>query len=60
MAARGRRQFKPQPGFQAQQDQKEGVHASILKQARKSGQLNLSGRSLTSSKYIVDVIVIMI
>ncbi|XP_045160568.2 leucine-rich repeat-containing protein 40-like [Mercenaria mercenaria] len=48
MAARGRRQWKPQAGFQAQQEQKEGVHVSILKQARKSGQLNLSGRSLTS------------
>lgn len=33
-------------GFGATQE-KSGVHPSMLKQARKSGQLNLSGRSLT-------------
>lgn len=50
MAARGRRPFKPQAGFGTQQQQEpaSGVPASILKQARKSGQLNLSGRSLTT------------
>ncbi|XP_060073682.1 leucine-rich repeat-containing protein 40-like [Ylistrum balloti] len=50
MATRGRR-GRPQlnPGF-GKADTKNGstVHPSILKQARKSGQLNLSGRSFTA------------
>ncbi|XP_069126411.1 leucine-rich repeat-containing protein 40-like [Argopecten irradians] len=50
MASRGRR-GRPQlnPGF-GKPDTKDGttVHPTILKQARKSGQLNLSGRSFTS------------
>ncbi|KAH3694443.1 leucine-rich repeat-containing protein 40-like [Dreissena polymorpha] len=48
MAARGRRPIPPKAGFGAKQEASDGVHASILKQARKSGQLNISGRSLTS------------
>lgn len=49
MASRGRRPLKPRAGFGRNEEVKEGVHDSILKQARKSGQLNLSGRSLASS-----------
>lgn len=53
MSRRGGRQpFKPRAGFQranqAQDDDKTGVSDVILKQARASGQLNLSNRSLTT------------
>lgn len=47
MASRGRRPLKPRAQFGGNEEVKGGVHDSILKQARKSGQLNLSGRSLT-------------
>jgi len=50
MASRGRRPLKPHAGFGAKEEIKDGVHDSMIKQARKSGQLNLSQRSLTSSK----------
>ncbi len=47
MAARGRRPgFNPRAGIQ-QPKQESGVHAALLKNARKSGNLNLSNRGLT-------------
>lgn len=51
MATRGRGKrvpFDTKAGFRKQQgnESREGVHAQILKQARQSGQLNLSGRGL--------------
>ncbi|WAR24190.1 LRC40-like protein [Mya arenaria] len=48
MASRGRRPIRPQGGFGAAPEPKSGVPASMIKSARQSGQLNLSGRSLTS------------
>lgn len=53
MASRGRRPLQPRAGFGGNQESKDGVHDSILKQARKSGQLNLSGRSLSESMYML-------
>ncbi|XP_076463206.1 leucine-rich repeat-containing protein 40-like [Babylonia areolata] len=48
MAARGRgRGGRGAFGRVANEDTSSGVHPSILKQARRSGQLNLSGRNLT-------------
>ena len=49
MAARGRRPFNARAGAKNPSDDTgEGVHPSIIKAARKSGQLNISGRSLTT------------
>jgi len=50
MASRGRRgRMDPRGGFGADvQDTSGNIHPSILKAARKSGQLNISGRALTS------------
>lgn len=48
MATRGRKPFaNRKAGFQNPTEEK-GVHPTILKQARKTGQLNLSGRSLST------------
>ena len=49
MASRGRRPFNARGGAQnVTGDTGQGVHPSIIKAARKSGQLNISGRSLTT------------
>ena len=45
------------PGFQKNETPSTGVHPSILKQARKSGQLNLSQRSLTESMPKIETVV---
>ncbi|XP_062589688.1 leucine-rich repeat-containing protein 40-like isoform X2 [Saccostrea cucullata] len=47
MATRGRKPFANRQGFQRPAEEK-GVHPTILKQARRSGQLNLSGRNLST------------
>ncbi|KAL8607179.1 hypothetical protein ACOMHN_009573 [Nucella lapillus] len=47
MAARGRGRGGRGAFGRASEDTSSGVHSSILKQARRSGQLNLSGRNLT-------------
>ena len=53
MAARGRRPFNARAGAKGSDEQETtGVHPSMLKAARKSGQLNVSGRSLTSGEMI--------
>ena len=53
MAARQRgRGARGAFGRGANEDASSGVHPSILKQARRSGQLNLSGRNLTDGTAI--------
>ena len=53
MAARQRgRGARGAFGRGANEDASCGVHPSILKQARRSGQLNLSGRNLTDGTAI--------
>lgn len=49
MSARGRR-ANVRACFQ-QPEHGGNIHPAILKQARKSGQLNLSGRGLTEGLY---------
>lgn len=48
MASRGRKPIRPGAGFGAQPETENGVPDTMIRQARKSGQLNLSGRSLTT------------
>ena len=48
MASKRRPGFDPKSGFRNQkQDSSTGVHPAMLKQARQSGQLNLSSRGLS-------------
>lgn len=55
MAGRGRRPFNARGGTNNPSDDSgEGVHPSIIKAARKSGQLNISGRSLTTGSKSSD------
>lgn len=51
----GRQRFNPKAGFRqsAKDESSSGVHAAIIKQARQSGQLNLSGRGLATGENIV-------
>ncbi|XP_033107307.1 leucine-rich repeat-containing protein 40-like [Anneissia japonica] len=48
MSKRGRQPFNKRAGFQRQQEPASGVSAALLKQGRRSGQLNLSSRELTT------------
>ena len=51
MAFRKRQGFDPKAGFKKPQDPNT-VHAALLKNARASGQLNLSGRSLSEGNHV--------
>ena len=46
MSRRGR--FNPRAGFQKPAVPEDGVSQAVIKQGRKSGQLNLSNRNLTT------------
>lgn len=49
MATRGRKPFANRKAGFPNPTEEKGVHPTILKQARKTGQLNLSGRNLSTS-----------
>lgn len=48
MATRGRKPFANRKAAFQNPTEEKGVHPTILKQARKTGQLNLSGRNLST------------
>ncbi|XP_071952369.1 leucine-rich repeat-containing protein 40-like [Antedon mediterranea] len=48
MSKHGRQAFNKRAGFQKPQEPTSGVSAALLKQGRRSGQLNLSSRELTT------------
>ncbi|XP_006820661.1 leucine-rich repeat-containing protein 40-like [Saccoglossus kowalevskii] len=47
MSRRGGGKFKPRAGFQKPDQPTSGVPSAMIKQARRSGQLNISNRNLT-------------